>query len=146
MFSSPVAQKLPTQHPPQLSALHVLVSSSHVPAAVQSWPFLQAVQALPLIPHALVLVFSMQLSPAQQPSQLSGPHRTPKSWQLLPLHDWLPLHLEQNSPPIPQAVLLSPVRQFPARSQQPLQLSGPHDVLPAQVPLEHTCPAAHDVH
>ena len=90
----------------------------------------------------------MHTLPEQQPAQLSGPHHPPAGSQV-PVrvsHVSRRPQLEQNSPPIPHAVVSVPDRQLPEMSQQPLQLSGPHEVLPVQNPLLHDCPAPHDVH
>lgn len=94
---------------------------------------MQAKHASPEIPHCAAVVLSTQTSPMQHPSQVSaqgGATHIPASQLPSPQES-------QASPPVPHALLLSPVWQMPILSQHPSQLSGPQ-----AVPVEHT-PSTH---
>lgn len=142
VVSLPERQVSPSQHPEQEFWVHSQVPPTH------SWPAPQEEQAAPPVPQALsVPVVTQSPCWSQQPlGQEEGPQvGSALSLQVFCSHAWLSPHSWQVVAPLPQAASLSPPRQLPLSSQQPVQLSGPQ-VTAWQVPPWQLCPSPQVVH
>jgi hypothetical protein len=58
---------------------------------------------------------------------------------------WPGTHCWQSDPPVPQLVLVLPIRQLPNGSQHPPQVAGEH-VGTRQAPFWHWLPGGHEKH
>lgn len=106
-----------------------------VPPPPHVWGAVQATQAAPPLPQAVVVLPGWQVPLlSQQPfGQLLALHAQEPFAQV-----WPDAQVTQAAPPVPQCLLVL-VRQVPLLSQQPLgQLVAEH----TQVPPAHVCPCA----
>jgi hypothetical protein len=133
---------LPSQQPEHEDAVQVQSALTH------SWVELQLMHGSPPIPQAASTFPGMHsVTPLafvpQHPAQVEGLHCEVCSSQV-PLSQTCEVwHRSQVSPPVPQAVSLVPLTQFPLASQQPsLQVDGPHWT-DLHALFSHTSPAAH---
>ncbi len=110
---------------------------------------LQATQARPSTPHALLEVPPTQVEPEQQPAQVCAqpvapppvpqPAEPPPApppdeppplpppellgkWQVPRVQTWPPEHATQATPLAPHSLRATPIAQLPEVSQQPMQL------------------------
>jgi hypothetical protein len=123
---------------------HEVASQTHCPVGLHSWPFPQATQAAPALPHE---VFDSpengsHVVPLQQPAHEAVlPH---EHWPAL--HESPEPHAAQALPPMPQS---APDCDAGWTQVLPLQHPVGHEVASQvhwPVLLSHSCPVAHALH
>lgn len=124
----------PMQQPKHVAALQAEGASQKPPAVLQTCPGKQSAHCWPLVPQKSSFVARMQVSPAQQPAQLAGPHVSSGAQNPPGSQRSLGPHWSQRWPKRPQKVLVEPERHCPVAVQQPAQLLALQEDTPSQRP------------